>query len=54
MLGKALGIELYPTCKALKKFPIVFRGYPLSMDIQFTKRRKLMPILKSRGDVILY
>ncbi len=49
MLGKALGIELYPTCKALKKI-----SFCISMNIPFTKRRKLMPILKSRRDVMLY
>jgi hypothetical protein len=38
MLGKALGIELYSTCRALKK-----KSYCISMDIPFTKSRKLMP-----------
>ncbi len=29
MLGKALGIELYPTCKALKKKFLLYKhGYP--------------------------
>jgi hypothetical protein len=48
-LVKPLALSFTLHVKHSKKFPFV-----KSMDIPFTKRRKLMPILKSRRDVMLY